>query len=181
MMTVLLSIITNWIYLCGVTYAGVPSAHGSYEVPVPARLRGSGASFLFIVQWVVLNSTKMCFWHPYHIIYSCEMLLKGSPSPMVEHLDMEQMFATGDDHMLKKQATVVIVLMLVSLMLSTAYAAEKVSVQGLWARSETNQGIKAEAKWYDAFQSTHENARIDVTHKSIYRSTKSLLKALDNS
>ncbi|MEG1156877.1 MAG: extracellular solute-binding protein [Acinetobacter sp.] len=100
---------------------------------------------------------------------------------MVEHLDMEQMFATGDDHMLKKQATVVIVLMLVSLMLSTAYAAEKVSVQGLWARSETNQGIKAEAKWYDAFQSTHENARIEVTHKSIYGSTKSLLKALDNS
>lgn len=38
-MAALLTLITNFIYQYGVTYAGVPSSHGSYEALVPKQLR----------------------------------------------------------------------------------------------------------------------------------------------
>lgn len=38
-METLLSIITGWIYQYGMIYAGAPSSHGSYEAPIPAKLR----------------------------------------------------------------------------------------------------------------------------------------------
>lgn len=38
-MAALLTFISNFIYQYGVTYAGVPSSHGSYEAPAPVQLR----------------------------------------------------------------------------------------------------------------------------------------------
>ena len=38
-MEALLTLIANFIYQDGVTCAGAPSFHGSYEAPVPSQLR----------------------------------------------------------------------------------------------------------------------------------------------
>lgn len=38
-MGALLTVIANFIYQYGVTCAGAPSFHGSYEAPVPSQLR----------------------------------------------------------------------------------------------------------------------------------------------
>ncbi len=40
-MEALLTLIANFIYQYGVTCAGAPSFHGSYEAPVPSQLRKS--------------------------------------------------------------------------------------------------------------------------------------------
>lgn len=59
-----------------------------------------------------------------------------------------------------------------------ACTAETLSVQGLWEKTETNQGTRTETKWHGDFQSAHAGVQILATHRTVYKSTKALCKAL---